>query len=194
MARPVNPNHKDTKKEIEFFFKNNFHRGHRRYTYIEFADNKQQAIDRFKLKIIILKDMGVSFLTQCLNFSKDEANQLVEDYPLRTLELAEAEATNDIEPELIKIDPTLSNKEILEELKEIRINLDLGKGLYKTSSERDFGTKLADTLYILDCKKFYLTNEYIKTELDKYNGYEIKLQTIKKYFNYAYEEYLNIPI
>jgi len=193
MARPKNPNNQETMKEIEDFFTNNFNRGHRRYTYIEFSENKQQAIDRFKLKIMILKDMGANCLKQCFDFKDNELQQMIEEYPLRTLELAEAEATNEIEIQTIQIDPTLSNEEILKRVKEARKIQDFGKGLFQSSSEREFEAKLADTLYIMDCKKFYLSNSFIQEELSKYNGYDIKTATIQKYFNYAYEIYKNIP-
>ena len=193
MARPKNPNTKEAMKEVEDFFTNNFNRGHRRYTYIEFSENKQQAIDRFKLKIMILKDMGASCLKQCFAFKEDEIRLMIEEYPLRTLEIAEAEATDDIEIKTVQIDPTLSNEEILKKIQEARKNQDFGKGLFQSSSEREFGAKLADTLFIIDCKKFHLSNTFIQAELSKYNGYDIKTTTIQKYFNYAYEIYENIP-
>lgn len=194
MARPKNPNDQETMNEIKEFFSQKYNRNHKRYTYIEFAEDKQIAIDRFKLKLIILKDKGKTFLKNILELDDNQANKMIEDYPLEVFSISDSEAIEDIIPKKAIIDPTLSEKELLQQYRNFRKKLDFGKGIFKESKEKELGSKLADALYIIDCKKYYLSNEFIQNELFYYYGHNIKTDTINKYFEETLELYNNINI
>jgi len=195
MARPKRLNDKYTIKSIESFFSKQYHRGHKRYTYIEFADNKQIAIDRFKIKLLLAKDMKVSIMA-ILDVSQSFAEQVIEDDPIAAFMLSNNELTEDIKPIIPKIDPLSSKKDRenthKKALDEIKIKTGYGKGILKDLPEKELNSKLADALYIFDCKKFDLTNTYIQHKLEEYYHQPIKIKTIQKYFNETYELFQNI--
>lgn len=200
MPREKRLNDSETNCVIEDLFTNQINRDSKRYTYIEFAENKQIAIDRFKLKLILLKDQGRSFY-KSIGVASDTIETLISYDYLHTFEMVASDCyTEDKELILAKYDPLGSiednQKTIEEALQKIKDHTGYGSGIFKEAKNKEFGSKLADALYIFDCRKFDLEYTFIKYQLDKYypKGQKIKTSTIKQYFEDTYELYKSIDI
>jgi len=192
MARPHNPNDKETMELFKMFFSKMYNRGHDRYVNLEFFQGgKQDLIEHFETKLLLLKDMGLLFMKH-LGTSEEDAKLLIENDPITAFIMANAELSEAKSTKYINIDVDLSNKEILEIVKKEREKISKNENdFYNRTNTKELSTKLADALYIFDCKKFYLPNSFIENEITKYYGHgtNIKNSTIKKYFESTLEIY-----
>lgn len=200
MPRKKRLNTKEINDELECFFSEEYHRGHDRYTYIEFAENKQIAIDRFKFKLILLKDKGRSFY-KSIGVASDTIEALISYDYLHAFEMVGSDCLlKDKELILAKYDPLGSyednQKAYNKTLQKIKDHTGYGNGIFKEAKNKEFGSKLADALYIIDCRMFDLEYTFIKYQLDKYypKDQNIKTSTIKQYFEETYELYKSIDI
>lgn len=197
MPKEKRLNDKETNEVLERLFSEKYHRGHERYTYIEFAEDKQIAIDRFKTKLSLLKDMTTS-VKAMLGVSDDVAKRIIEDNQIVAFMCSNSELVEDIKPLLVQYNPFTSNDDIkkvhLEVIDKIKKQTGYGTGILKDLPNKEYGSKLADALYIFDCRKFDLTFEFIKYEIDKYypKTQKIKTKTIKQYFEDTYKLYINL--